>query len=131
MSTFVLNRNYGLALPTSYVEVDNEEMEYVDGGGASLAMSSSYLSKDVCLDKADILIRSYQVREMSKYSIAKEIYAHAVMYYASPAAAIILGPVVGIPLLDYIRSHGNPIDIADGGDTASRQVIYNAIWNLF
>lgn len=33
MSTFVLNRNYGLALPTSYVEVDNEEMEYVDGGG--------------------------------------------------------------------------------------------------
>ena len=32
MSTFVLNRNYGLALPTSYVEVDNEEMEYVDGG---------------------------------------------------------------------------------------------------
>ena len=33
MSTFVLNRNYELALPTSYVEVDNEEMEYVDGGG--------------------------------------------------------------------------------------------------
>ena len=32
MSAFVLNRKYELALPTSYVDVDNEEMEYVDGG---------------------------------------------------------------------------------------------------
>ena len=32
MSAFVLNRKYELALPTSYVDVDNEEMEYIDGG---------------------------------------------------------------------------------------------------
>ena len=32
MSAFVLNKKYELALPTSYVDVDNEEMEYVDGG---------------------------------------------------------------------------------------------------
>ena len=32
MSVFVLNRKYELALPTGYVDVDNEEMEYVDGG---------------------------------------------------------------------------------------------------
>lgn len=32
MSTFVLNRSYELQLPNSFVEVDCEEMEYVDGG---------------------------------------------------------------------------------------------------
>lgn len=32
MSTFVLKREYALELPTSYVEIDNDEMEYVDGG---------------------------------------------------------------------------------------------------
>ena len=33
MSAFALNRNYELILPEGYVSVENEEMEYVDGGG--------------------------------------------------------------------------------------------------
>lgn len=41
MSSFVLNRNYELALPTSYVDVDNEEMEYVDGGKVIYTISTS------------------------------------------------------------------------------------------
>lgn len=32
MSTFVLKREYALAMPTSYVDIDRDEMEYVDGG---------------------------------------------------------------------------------------------------
>ena len=32
MSTFVLQREYSLQLPNSYVEIDRDEMEYVDGG---------------------------------------------------------------------------------------------------
>lgn len=32
MSTFVLNRNYELVMPSSYVDIDCEEMEYIDGG---------------------------------------------------------------------------------------------------
>ena len=32
MSTFVLKREYALQLPNSYVDVDRDEMEYVDGG---------------------------------------------------------------------------------------------------
>ncbi len=131
MSAFVLGREYSLQLPNSYVEIDRDEMEYVDGGGVSLAMSVSYLNKDTCLNKADILIRSYQVRGMTKYQIAKEIYAHAVIYYASPALLLSLSPIVGAPLLNYLRSHANPIDIADGGDSESRETIYNAIWNTF
>lgn len=33
MSSFVLNRSYELQLPNSFVEVEKDEMEYVDGGG--------------------------------------------------------------------------------------------------
>ena len=32
MSTFVLKREYALQLPNNYVEIDRDEMEYVDGG---------------------------------------------------------------------------------------------------
>lgn len=32
MSTFVLKKEYSLQLPSSYVDIDREEMEYIDGG---------------------------------------------------------------------------------------------------
>ena len=53
------------------------------------------------------------------------------MYYASPSALIILGPIAGSSVLNYVRSHGNPIDIADGGDSTFRKGVYEAIWNIF
>ena len=40
MSTFVLKREYALAMPSSYVDIDRDEMEYVDGG--------AYYSKRDC-----------------------------------------------------------------------------------
>ena len=49
MSTFLLNRNYELALPSSYVEIDNEEMEYVDGGGTfNLTIQKKWLISIGC-----------------------------------------------------------------------------------
>jgi len=35
MSTFVLNKEYSLQLPSSYVDIDRDEMEYIDGGAWS------------------------------------------------------------------------------------------------
>lgn len=35
MSAFVLNRNYELQLPNNFVDIEKDEMEYVDGGGAN------------------------------------------------------------------------------------------------
>lgn len=32
MNAIALSRNYELQLPNNFVEVDKEEMEYVDGG---------------------------------------------------------------------------------------------------
>ena len=31
MSTFVLKREFALQMPSNYVDVDRDEMEYVDG----------------------------------------------------------------------------------------------------
>jgi outer membrane lipoprotein SlyB len=46
MSTFVLKREYALQMPTNYVDVDRDEMEYVDGGGiVKLTISKETLSR--------------------------------------------------------------------------------------
>ena len=37
MSTFVLKREYALAMPSSYVDIDRDEMEYVDGGSTTVS----------------------------------------------------------------------------------------------
>ena len=111
MSTFVLKREYALAMPSSYVDIDRDEMEYVDGGSAALPMNSSYLNKQNCLNMADALIRSYQVRNLSRYGIAKEIYAHALCYYASPALIVALGAVVGIPVVSFLRERAGVVNI--------------------
>ena len=128
MSAFALNRNYELILPESYVSVENEEMEYVDGGSAALPMNSSYLNKQNCLNMADALIRSYQVRNLSRYGIAKEIYAHALCYYASPALIVALGAVVGIPVVSFLRERAGVVNIDDGLEKYSWA--YDLIWNF-
>lgn len=37
MSTFVLKKEYALQLPSSYVDIDREEMEYLDGGSTTIS----------------------------------------------------------------------------------------------
>ena len=45
MSTFVLKREYALQLPNSYVEIDRDEMEYVDGGGPTAHLIEKSIDK--------------------------------------------------------------------------------------
>ena len=126
-----------LVMPSSYAVMDEEEMMYLEGG-VSLPMKKSYLKKAACSSEA----RRYAGFDgMPATCIAKEIYAHAVMYYASPAAlglyavtvGSIMGGVVGVAsilgVLHYIRNHANPINL--GGDNNFRVNVYNAIWKLF
>ncbi|PRR83477.1 hypothetical protein [Clostridium vincentii] len=102
-------------------------MEYVDGGSVSLSMSGAYLSKAVCLGLASNLINTGAVSGMSRQQIACEIFAHAVIYYGT--SPIVVG-AIGSVMFNDIRSHANPIDIADGGDTWKRRVAFNVIWAL-
>ncbi len=125
-----------LVMPSSYAVMEEDEMNYVEGG-VSLSMKKDYLNKNVCLSVAS---NYTQKTGLSRSRIAKEIYGHAVMYYASPALlgtyAVSLGTVMGpigvaaiLSCLYYIRSHGNPIDL--GGDSDFRVAVYNAIWKVF
>lgn len=41
MSTFVLRREYALQMPTNFVDVDMDEMEYVDGGWSIYVLSDN------------------------------------------------------------------------------------------
>ena len=109
-----------LVMPSSYAVMNEEEMTYVEGGGdVALSMKKSYLNKSTCINVASNYTKT---TGLSKMRIAKEIYAHAVMYYSSPAAlgglAVVLAAVTGgvaagavLSCLYWIRAHANPINI--------------------
>lgn len=125
----------GFVLPSNYVSVTEEEMTYLEGG-VSLPVSKSYLNKSTCLSVAS---KYTSATGLGQERLAKEIYAHAVMYYASAAAFLAYAPILLSPLgltsattvlptLWYIRDHSNPIDL--GGDSDFRVSVYNTIWNV-
>ncbi|MBU5591219.1 hypothetical protein KQI89_05530 [Clostridium sp. MSJ-4] len=113
-----------LTMPSNYVEIERDEMEYVDGGSCELAMDRAYLNKPVCTLKAWELKRSGAVKGMTASQIEQEIYAHAVCYYLA-------SEVRWIPGTSWIINHGNPINLDDGGDSQTRQAIYATIWATF
>ncbi len=107
-------------------KLSKTEMNTIKGGNAHLPMNSKYRSKVQCTAEAHSLIFRGIVGGMTEEQIAKEIFAHAVAYYAAPTLASI--PLVGDNIKAYLISHASVIDIMDGGDTLARQVAYNAIW---
>lgn len=125
-----------LVMPSSFAVMDEREMQYVDGGVDPLPMKRGYLNKSTCKTTA---AKYTAATGLSKMRIAKEIYAHAVMYYASTAALVGYGVTLAAALgvagaavdtcLLWIRKHANPVDI--GGDSAFRVKVYNKIWDIF
>lgn len=121
-----------LVMPGSYAVMDEEEMMYVDGG---LAVKRSYLDKSVCKKTAK---RYTKKTGLSQMRIAKEIYAHTLLYYMSSASLVqvvsmlaALPPIgsAALPVVLYIRNHSNPINL--GGDSKLRVTAYNVIWDKF
>lgn len=70
MSTFVLNKGYSLQLPSSYVDIDREEMEYIDGG---YTISLSRSTAATIIDVAAILISAGLSTSASVGKIAAKI----------------------------------------------------------
>lgn len=114
-----------IILPQNCVAMEKEEMQYIDGGGASLRNSASYLSRSYCLATAQGLINSRAVTGMSKTDIAKEIFAHAIGLFAG---AMLKQWGINNGKTAELLDRSSYIDIDDGGDTLKRQVAYNAIW---
>lgn len=113
--------------PKGTVILTNEEQEKRICGVAHVEMNPLYLAKSACEVKAAQLIATKQVTRMSVLGIAQEIFAHACAYYAS-STIIALG--VDSSKVNEIKSRANPVDIADGGDSANRKAIYSLIWQV-
>lgn len=71
MNALALKRNYQLQLPNSFVDVDSEEMEYVDGGGIGYNWynSSNFvaLTLDVIIVAVSGGITIYSAYQAHKY----------------------------------------------------------------
>ena len=112
-------------MPTSYVDIDRDEMEYLDGG-MTLLVNRSFLDKNYCNRYASGLIYSNQVKGMGQLELAQEIYAHARLFYYS-----IYTPTIGNfteSIKAYLIGRAGVVNIEDYGDTKLRKLGYAAIW---
>lgn len=126
-----------LRMPRNYVAIKANEMEYLEGGYA-LNMSPTYLIKTVCLAAGAVYAnnKAYDTVGLGPLRLAQEIYAHALLWYAAApllqAVTTMLKGQIGNQaqsVVDYIRTHSNPIDL--GGDSAVRVAAFIAIWTFF
>lgn len=101
-----------LVMPSNYAVISEEEMNYVEGGNASLPMKKTYLRKSTCTATASGLYYSIQVTGMSIQQIAEEIYAHAVVFYRTVEALNVLNAGIVYPIYNSCKV----IDIENGGD---------------
>lgn len=116
-----------LEMPSNYEVMNEEEMTYVEGGNARLKTTKSYLNKNTCLAEASHLIERRIVTGMTQLQIAKEIYAHAFIKYKYISLPKWVKNMSG---MKDIYNRASYVDIDNGGDTAVRQVVYNAVWKF-
>lgn len=105
-----------------------EQMKLIEGGDVSLKMDPYFRSKDNCKRKARQLLDNGKVTGMTQLEIAKEIFAHAAIYYSASKVKSI--PGIGSAATNLI-GHADPIDITNGGDTKARKVAFGLIWSFF
>ncbi|HAU86169.1 MAG TPA: hypothetical protein DCW90_11955 [Lachnospiraceae bacterium] len=110
------NKNL-LEMPSSYAVMDTEEMMYLDGG-LNIGMNRGYLDKNICLDQARGVIRTYNWKNVTAEQLQREIYGHAVVYYKWSV-------LQNIPYLDEkVYSH-----VADGVDLDDQVDRYQWVWD--
>lgn len=131
-----------LAMPSSYVVMDEEEMTYLEGGSyGQLPVKASYVTKIGALAAAapyaGQALATAGGASYSQLRLAKEIRAHAWLFYGGVLGAVEIAAIKKITglsnstinnTISYIISHSNPIDL--GGDSATRVAVYNAMWQI-
>lgn len=112
MSTFVLNRGYALQLPTGYVEIEKDELEYVEGGLIGLPdgvenfiwnVIGSVVGNILCSSR----VRGWMVRG-AVASISWIRWAFVAARFAIRANPFATGAIVGGSLVGiawYVKSH--------------------------
>ena len=118
-----------LVMPTSYAVMNQEEMEYLEGGGMSVDMEPRFTKRSECLSFAQKCLEEDKIKGMSDVEIAQEIFAHAIVYFGVAGInSIGLNNVV----LQALKGKANPINIEDGGDTRPGfKQAYALIWYYY
>lgn len=132
-----------LTMPKQFAALTAEEMTYTDGGqaGADIKTTRSMLKKSYCTSIAGNYVNSstYNPEKLGKTRIAKEIFAHAQLYFngvpAAAAAGIaaafggnLVGAALAIAAMKKLTSSGKAVNL--GGDSWYREVVYNVMWAL-
>jgi len=111
-----------IELPSKFDLLDKEAMERICGG-VNIGMQRGYLDKNIALDQARGIIRTYGWTNVTADQLAKEIYGHAAIYYK----AAFLSKIPGLNKAVY--SHvANGVDVDNCVDRY--QTVWNTIWAL-
>jgi hypothetical protein len=121
MSAFVLNRKYELQLPERFVDVDREEMEYVDGGfaiGKDFAASAFNVAIGIAVGGGVGAIQSFIINKGKQE--AKRIFTRTVtsklIAWGANNLAWIVGTAVSFAL-DYCNIGNAIATYIDNHDT--------------
>lgn len=109
-----------MKMPLSYCAMSENDMANLNGGAINLPMERRFLKKAVCEGEADRWISRGVVGGISRLDMAKEIFAHAIVFYN-------YSWFQDLPIAkDIYASAANGIYIEDGLD--SRAWAFDLIW---
>ena len=95
-------------------------------GKQNFDVCKAFLNKNVCLKVAEYYTWAYEGDGAAVLGIAKEIYAHAKLYYEKGLFETIADPILKATGKGSIDSHANPIDL--GGNSKAYTLVFDAIW---
>lgn len=116
--------NVGLVMPSNCVIMDNEEMQYLDGG-VNIGMTKNYLNKDTCLYVAAQWVHGSNWKNVTVAQIAHEIYGHAVGYYNWSGVLKAIPDLKGGSFYDHVA---DGVDINNSVD--KYQAAFDVIWKV-
>ena len=130
-----MSKTERFSLPQGAEVLSIDEMRKVEGGSVNVALTESFLDKDYCTNRANLLLRRGKVVGMSTQEIAEELYAHAVVKYNSTAVLALgtaaYGPLGYLVAKEMVESASDGAAIEDYGDSAVRKAFYSVVWTLF
>lgn len=125
-----------LVMPSNYVAMNEDEMTYVEGGfsysysknNIRARVNASYLSRTVCIAFGTQVVMEHGkwgfCNGMSVLRIARELFAHAVGYYAASA---LKKAGVKSDFINDIRKCGQYADIGLGDGL---EAAYLIVWSF-
>ena len=86
----------------------------------TVSVRKEFLNKDICLVEARKIISEGKVINMNEHQLAREIYFHALAFFFCGKTG----------LMRKMKTHADPINLHDGGDTLLRRFVYASSWTI-